>query len=74
MNDGTITLKLTTEQAISTMSALHGQRVALERLRQDMITNLSPQESIRAVAQEAKLLADVGRMIDEVPTMDGGTF
>lgn len=65
MNDGTITLKLTTEQAISTMSALHVQRVALERLRQDMITNLSPQESIRAVEREAKLLAEVDRMIKE---------
>lgn len=65
MNDGAITLTLTTEQAISTMVALHGQRAALEWLRQDMITNLSPQESIRAVAREAKLLADVGRMIKE---------
>lgn len=74
MNDGAITLELTTEQAIPTMSALHGQRVALERLRQDMITNLSPQDSIRTVAREAKLLADVGRIIKEALTMEGGTF
>lgn len=74
MNDGTITLKLTTKQALSTMSALHGQRVTLERLRQDMITNLSPQESIRTVAREAKLLEEVGRMIKDALTMDGGTF
>lgn len=74
MNEGTITLELTTEQAIPTMSALHGQRVTLERLRQDMITNLSPQESIRTVEREAKLLEEVGRMIKEELTMEGGTF
>lgn len=65
MNDGTITLKLTTEQAFFTLAALYGQRKALERLRQDMITNLSPQESIRTVAREAKLLEEVDRMIKE---------
>lgn len=65
MNDATITVELTTEQAISAAAAAYAQAEALERLRQDMITNLSPQESIRAVAREAKLLADVGRMIKE---------
>lgn len=65
MNDGTITLKLTTEQAISAAAAADTQAEALERLRQDMITNLSPQEEIRAISREAKLLAEVGRMIKE---------
>lgn len=65
MNDGTITLKLTTEQAISAAAAAYAQAEALERLRQDMITNLSPQESIRTVARETKLLEEVGRIIKE---------
>lgn len=65
MNDATITVTLTVEQAASAAAAAYAQAEALERLRQDMITNLSPQESIRTVAQEAKLLAEVGRMIKE---------
>lgn len=65
MNDNAITLKLTTEQAFFTLAALCGQRKVLARLRQDMITNLSPQESIRTVERDAKLLAEVDRMIME---------
>lgn len=65
MNDATITVTLTVEQATSAAAAAYAQSEALERLRQDMITNLSPQESIRTVAREAKLLADVGQMIKE---------
>ena len=65
MNDGAITLKLTTEQAFFTLAALCGHRKVLAQLQQEMITNLSPQESIRTVAREAKLMADVGRIIKE---------
>lgn len=65
MNSTTITLTLTVEQALSAMTAVHGQSADLERLRQDMITNLRPRESVLAVAREAKLLADVERMIKE---------
>lgn len=74
MNDATITVTLTVEQAISAAAAAYTQAEDLERLRQDMITNLSPQDSIRTVAREAKLLADVGRIIKEALTMEGGTF
>lgn len=65
MNDATITVTLTVGQATSAAAAAYAQAEALERLRQDMITNLSPQESIWAVARESKLLEEVGRMIKE---------
>ena len=65
MNDDTITLKLTMEQALAVMTAVQGQSAALERLRQEMITIMSPPDSICSVYREAKLLEEVGRMIKE---------
>lgn len=58
-------LVLTQEQAATVLAAVKNQRGVLELVRQDMITNLCPQTSIKTVTREALRLAEVERMIKE---------
>lgn len=65
MSDNIITLRLTENQAISTLSAVCGHRMDLEQLRQDMLTRRAPQAEIQVVERESYRMAEVEEAIKE---------